>query len=349
MRIGIVTQPLYDNYGGIIQNWALQRVLIREGYDPITIDYQPRQSWIRHVLSKMRYVLLNGIGKKSRKPIRNRKRSVEFERFINQNIKKTALCNSYNKRIISDYGIDKVCIGSDQVWRPSYNGYTLYDMYGRFSYPIPTFSYAASFGGDTWEYNMFQTICCQRLVKNLKGVSVREKSAIKICRDHLQTEASFVLDPTLLIDKEEYDSLIQSVPVSSEDYVLAYILDNNDEKQFILSEISNNLNLEVHRISIYDKRNLSIEEWLREFRDAKYVVTDSFHGLVFSIIYKKNFKLLSNKHRGVSRFKSLLETCGLECKLQENIDNSQIDWNIVDENINIYREKSYGFLRLMLK
>ena len=115
MRIGIVTQPLYDNYGGIIQNWALQRVLIREGYDPITIDYQPRQSWIRHVLSKMRYVLLNGIGKKSRKPIRNRKRSVEFERFINQNIKKTALCNSYNKRIISNYGFDKVCIGSDQV------------------------------------------------------------------------------------------------------------------------------------------------------------------------------------------------------------------------------------------
>lgn len=332
-----------------MQNWALQRVMIKEGYDPITIDYLPRQSWIRHILSLIRFSLLKIAGKKSKMPIREGKRTAEFERFISQNINKTKLCHSYNARIVTDYDIDIVCIGSDQVWRPSYNGYTLYDMYGRFSYPTPTFAYAASFGGDSWEYNKFQTMRCQKLVKKLKGVSVREKSAINICRDYLKSKATFVLDPTLLIDHEEYDLLIQSIPVSKGDYVLAYILDNNDEKQSIITQISNKLNLELHHISIYDKKNYSVEEWLREFRDARYVITDSFHGLVFSIIFKKNFKLLSNRHRGTSRFKSLLETCGLEYKLQEDKDITQIDWRRVEENINRYREESYNYLRLMLK
>lgn len=348
MRIGIVTQPLYNNYGGIIQNWALQRVLLEEGQDPITIDYLPKQSRLRRFLSYIKETFLLLFGNKERSLKYELKRNIECESFVALNIKRTDVCYSYNKEILSRYGIDMVCIGSDQVWRPDYNGYTLYDMYGRFSYPVPTFTYAASFGVGEWEYNRTQTIHCRKLVRRLKGVSVREKPAVGMCRDYLKVDAKFVLDPTLLVTKDKYESLIQNIPAINESFILAYVLDSNEENDQMITRVSNMLKLNVHRFSIYDKQGLSIEEWLREFRDAAYIITDSYHGVVFSVIFKKIFKLLPNNHRGMLRFQSLLEACGLEYKLKEGMEIMPIDWGLVDESINEYRKESYDYLHSML-
>ena len=312
-KVAVITQPLLNNYGGLIQNYAIQKILKNFNCDVITIDNKRNVTLsIRQIINSwIKTVICLCIGKK-RKFLRysnKGKRNSQMEQFVASYIKKSPECMSYTNDFLLKNGIDTVVVGSDQVWRPKYN-YRIMDMFLDFCKEqknIKRIAYAVSFGVDEWEYSPKQTKVCTALAKKFDAISVREESGVKLCKEHLGVEATWVLDPTLLLKEEDYCVLCKDVPQSNERFIAAYILNLNDSVRSQCECLASEKGLILKIFSADSKSTLTVPEWLAMFRDAAYVVTDSFHGTVFSIIFGKEFKCLYNKCRGSARFDSLLK------------------------------------------
>ena len=177
-----------------------------------------------------------------------------------------------------------------------------------------------------------------------------------LCREHFGVEALHVLDPTMLLDKEDYIRLIEAAGTpKSKGTLLNYILDETSEKRALIERIAKEKGLVPFRVNsrvedrtapIEERIQPPVEKWLRGFYDAEFVVTDSFHACVFSILFGKPFVVVGNKERGIARFESLLKMFGLEDRLVCNID----DYNHVGEmkydegRLQEKREQSRKFL-----
>lgn len=311
-KVTILTQHLLSNYGGLLQNFALQQCLIKMGYKVETIDYLRTISSIslrRCLLSWLKSLMLFFIPWKRRSFVRfsyKGKRPCWANDFISKWIKVTSKCYRYKSFMLNDSDI--AIVGSDQVWRPKYN-YRIQDMFLEFArnLPIKRIAYAASFGVDEWEYTLRQTKVCSALAKKFNAISVREETGVNLCKEHLGVDATWVLDPTLLLDKEDYCEVCKDVPIIKERFLAAYVLDKNEAVRVQCESIAAERNLSLKFFEASTNASLSVSEWLAMFRDASYVVTDSFHGTVFSIIFGKEFKCLYNKSRGSARFDSLLK------------------------------------------
>ncbi len=354
MKIGIITQVLLNNYGGVLQNYALQIVLKRMGHEPITLDYIPSKSTFRVILSLIITPFLY-FTKKKRKiedclPCR---RDIKFEQFISRKMSVTHQIDNYSSSIISEYNLNAIVVGSDQVWRPMYNEDVIYDTFLEFAsdYKIKKIAYAASFGVSTWEYSKKQQIKCSELIKGFDAISVREETGIEMCEKYLGAKAQLVLDPTLLLSFDDYLSLLEE-DFDSDNYILSYILNPSESIVNMISLKENELGVPSLSITIGRNNQYSIEEWLTFFYKSKFVVTDSFHGTVFSIIFHKEFIVLNNKSRGSARLQSLLKKLGLESRLIDEASGllslGHINWKIVDERLNNLRENSMAFLRSSL-
>lgn len=349
--IGIVTQPLGYNYGGILQNYALQKVLQNLGYDSITLDNSYKYSYTRYVVSSVISLLSVFLGKKRpfpRKPYLGRSIPKVTATFIRHNIHLTSPCNGFSQQTLLKYNINTIIVGSDQVWRPIYNK-SIFNMFLDFApKECKKLSYAASFGTNKWEYNKQETLKCKQLLKQFIAVSVREKSGIELTTKHLDfPNVELVLDPTLLLSKQDYLSLCENIPSSTSKFLCAYILDLTKEKEYIVHSIAKSKNLEVKIFSADDKLVLSIEEWISNFRDASFVITDSFHGTVFSIIFERDFIVLQNDERGEERFNSLLSNLNLRNRIYNNLSfcNECVDWDTINNTLCVLREKSISYLK----
>lgn len=312
MKIGIVTLPLLNNYGGIVQNYALQKVLSDLGHESFTFDYRYKSvplwiyvcSWLKTLL----YFFIPGKRRPFAKITPVEKRLFVIENFLKSNVSMSEpiLSFSREKKIID--GLDAIIVGSDQIWRPKYAP-NIEDSFLGFSerYDMRRISYAASFGVDKWEYSIKLTQKCVSLVKKFNAISVREESGVKLCKKYFGIDATWVLDPTLLLDEFAYLKLCKDVPVERKKFLAAYVLDMDESVLNICKRVALEQNLELKIFSADIRAELSIPEWIALFRDASYVITDSFHGTIFSIIFKKEFKCLYNEKRGLERFKSLLK------------------------------------------
>ena len=254
---------------------------------------------------------------------------------------------------------DAFVVGSDQVWRL------------RYSINIPSFffsflpddkirlSYAASFGISNNDYGHRLTETCKKLLDNFSAVSVREKSAVDLCKKEFGVDAVSVLDPTLLLTKNDYQQLIERDKVKgipSKPFLLLYILDCNVEKDNVAKKIAKGKGLEIYRIKTSDfgkvgSRHIEdcvyphISTWLSAFHKADYVVTDSFHGTVFSIIFQKQFLTFANVSRGADRMVSLLDMCDLKFRLYgKHFCDSEINYVEVMRKISVEKAKSLNFL-----
>ena len=318
MKIGILTQPLCANYGGIIQNWALQQVLKKLGHEPITIDIMPAKYPIKsffHInLLACKSLLFKGDKSLFQPYYHNRKEL--FNNFVGRNINITKQVHKLSQSIIHEYGIEALLVGSDQVWRPRYNVGVLEDMFLRFAIRnnCPKASYAASFGTDKWEYNLKQTKECKKLISKFTRVSVREESGMRLCHEYLGVNSIQVLDPTLLLDKLDYLELIRDIcPICNEPFLAAYVLDINEEIRSKIEKKANTLNVKPLVLTADCGAQLTVEQWISVFRDAKFIYTDSFHGSIFSLIFEKEFEFVSNEGRGETRFELIkkLQTEGI--------------------------------------
>jgi hypothetical protein len=379
MKIGIITLPFNTNYGGILQAYALQSALKKMGHEAITINRKTEGMPLKmKVLSVGRRLLLTASGKKSvvirTWPDKNEDLIISghTNRFITENIKTTPQFKSENDfSMLQEQGFEAFVVGSDQVWRPKYSPDIANHFLGfvQNKKNIKRVSYAASFGVDNWEYTEEQTKKCSELAAQFNAISVREDSGVILCNKHLGVKAIRVIDPTLLIDKKEYIALVERDKIPKFDgTLLNYVLDRAPDKQAIIHGIETQLNLKTFstmpETSFRESGKNKLQQcvfppvtsWIRGFMDADFVVTDSFHGTVFSIIFNKPFLAIGNEKRGMSRFVSLLRIFGLEDRLvTENtpeisgIIKTPIDFEKVNSILNTEKTLAMKFLNDALK
>lgn len=354
MRICIITQPLTANYGGLLQNYALQTVLKRMGHNPVTIDYIYKPTVLRYVLSICKTILLRCLGKKRAFIKYAYRRKPEVQKFINDYISVTDPVNKYTKEIIEREKADAIIVGSDQVWRAIYNQGVLENMFLKFieDLTIKRIAYAASFGLNNLEnYSKRQIRKCSFLIKKFDLVTVREDSGVALCKKYFDVSATCVCDPTLLLNKEDYMNLCSTIPTCRRKFIFAYILDSTSGIENCIYRLAMQNNMEIISATADKGLKFSIEEWLALFRDADFVVTNSFHGTVFSIIFNKPFYTISNEIRGNERLSSLLTQFGLSSRAVKSIDNlnCNVDWQSVNNKKTEFVNYSKKFLEEGLK
>lgn len=374
MKIGILTLPLHTNYGGILQNYALQYILQEMGHSTITINYNHIvrlpvitrypiyfKNILQRYLLKKNVVVFPDI--EANKPWLNRTRHTAD--FVNKYIKHTDI-----KRIdeLKPKDFNCMIVGSDQIWRRLYNqsfpGITNSFLEFAKDWNVKRITYAASFGTDNWEYTEEETKKCAELIQKFDAVSVREKSAVKLCKEKFNINAVHLLDPTMLLTANNYKKLFEAANTpASPGNLMCYILDANNDTDNIIHRTATikglypfytNSRTEDNTAPLEERVQPPVENWLRGFYDASFVVTDSFHACVFSILFNKPFIVYGNKERGMARFTSLLEMFGLEERLISNekelkyLIDKEIDWEVVNCKLDALREHSFEFLNKTL-
>ena len=364
MKIAILTLPLHTNYGGILQAYALQTVLERMGHE--VEHLQPKVEYKRlHSPLVMPLVWGKRLYRKFFKgdndlPIfKNPYKWIRenTDRFIATNLNCRYLSlNEWNETLAQEY--DAIVVGSDQVWRPLYTdvkrSFTAFLGHSE----IRRVAYAASFGVDVNEFSEDEIEAGREYLKLFSGISVRESSGVELCKSLFDVDAQCVLDPTMLLPCSDYQKFAASAPQSSGN-LMVYILDNSDATEAFVSQFARTRGLTAFytnskkelsweiEVPMAERKQAPIENWLRGFEDAEFVLTDSFHACVFSILFHKPFGVFVNRGRGLSRIESLLRPLGLmdRCITDTNVDlDKPIDWDKVDDCINQNKQRSVAFL-----
>lgn len=379
MKIAILTLPLHTNYGGILQCYALQTVLEGMGHQVTVLNR--RWSGINAQLVARRFASLAKcvvkkylMGRKDialmspwaenyniHKPSEaEERRRLGIKRFIKEHIHLTKPLRSSEelREYVEANGIDCIVVGSDQVWREIY-GPCIEDYFLGF---LPEddkrikVTYAASFGTAHSPISGEHLKNCIPLAKRFISISVREQSGVEIMRNIFGLEAKLHLDPTLLLSSEQYKFPVNDV---EEGCLVSYILDETAEKNAILQDVTETLHLKNKRLRLdttsQDDAVIlpTIEEWLSYFANAEFVVTDSFHGCVFSIINHKPFIAIANKDRGLERFTSLLSTFSLMDRLIFSLEDfinkkalllQSIDYTNVNNKLHEIKQASVDYL-----
>lgn len=332
MKVGILTLlPLNSNYGGILQAWALQKFISDLGYDVIifntpqvgTLSFKeklfryPLRVYKRYVLGQKIIVNFES------KFVHNRKKIIPF-------VENKILTKIINRVVdINPQEYDYIIFGSDQVWRALYWCRTfpnISDAFGAFvqdTSKTKLISYAASFGKDNIEeYPQEKLSEISLLLKRFRGISVREKSGVDICNRHFDVNAKWVMDPTMLHSIDVYEDVCKEIPIKNK-FIASYFLEESELSKKIEEKILGNYNGSYDKIksNVLKAEVRGIEDWLATFRDAEFIMTDSFHGSVFSIIFGKPFIVLDNPNRGTGRIKSLLQLFNIENHFIESVES----------------------------
>lgn len=373
MKIAILTLPLHANYGGVMQNYALQTVLERMGHEVHTINITIPEARLKMPLAPLfiiKRLLMKLLGRKDgiifmERKLNHDKPIIEqhVRRFISENIHLTkAFSSKESLKEINDMRFDAVVVGSDQVWRIEYAYPDIQTYFLDFitDSNIRKLAYSASFGTDEMEFSKRQARECGNLIKDFDFISVREDSAIDLIMNRYKWQCKnkpvHTLDPTMLLTREDYTALSSGCDDAPDGELFYYILDMTDDKRKVLDILSRNLGYKPFTVKSKDEdiyanpndRIVSpVEHWLESFRKAKYVFTDSFHGCVFSIIFNKEFIVYGNRGRGMSRFSSLLnDFSGLSSRIvyssgdyNKGLTDNRIDWEMVNSKLEEKREE----------
>ena len=349
MKIALLNLPIDDNFGGNLQRYALVKVLENLGHDVthLLVARTRKVSYIKYPIIVLKRVM---------KRIFLKKKATIFAEFLakkNPLIFFPLIRSFYCKYIksgiplfeyedvkkINDY--DAYIVGSDQVWRkqivqPFPLKMFLWDYLPSTAKKI---AYAVSLGNSEPELDKIEAESLRKYYNQFSAVSVREKTALNVLSYYGWTtpKAEWLADPTLLLKKEDYLDVINNAETTPMDGDLfCYILDSTQEKMDFIAREAISRNMKPFTTGLHE---ISIEQWLRNFNDAKFIVTDSYHGFVFSLIFNKPVKLFLNDFRGNARFESLFELLGIT-KDQESFDWCKINSILANE-----RDKSIKWLK----
>mgnify|MGYP001497750536 CR=1 FL=1 len=367
MKIGILTITPNIGYGGIMQAYALQYILQQQGHEVFLLNRKTKYSLFKKLLIFLKRFIKKYLYGKDIALTLNKEYtfiSQNTEPFLQKYIRRTS--DIYTTNELSEtaqQGFEAFVVGSDQVWRPKYvpDIYNYYLDFLKEDRNIKRIAYAASFGTDKWEYSADEENKCLMLIQQFDAVSVRERSAVGLCEKHFDVSPDLVLDPTLLLPKSIYLNLIKNNNSVAELDMFTYILDMNDDKRKMIKQIQQNLGLELFEFNtngenreapLSERIAPSVESWIYGFSSAKYIVTDSFHGCAFSIIFNKPFLVYGNIERGLSRFTSLLGLLNLDdspipstYEITSNRLTAPINWEEVNQIIMRKQEDSLHFLK----
>lgn len=361
MKILILTHPLETNYGGILQNYALQKVLRNQGHDVRTIDFHNDKSFLYRVASFFLRLLRRFALRQKNIPISysinksgkdKLKYNPDVKRFIENNITITKYIAS-KRQLHKVLNLKPECIlvGSDQVWQKEFVPGSFLDFAKH--YNCIKIAYAAS-GDIEWirTSNIKSELKC--LISKFDAVSVRELSNITKCEEILNLKPSIVLDPVFLLDKKEYlDFTFGKLNYIST--LTTYLLDNTFEKDEFVKKTASENGLKINSCTSGENVNHipSIETWLSSIAYSDYIITDSFHGMVLSIVFNKDFVVIANVKRGIDRFRTVLAYFGLENRLIDEAKLSllscknliPIDYSRVNHTIEKFKIASFKFLK----
>lgn len=343
MKIALLNLPYDNNYGGNLQRYALMKILQNMGHSVIHLNlrfdygsqsYKKLYFFVKKIICKL---FLNRDTKTVQEEYTHKCEITDG--FYQKYIVHTDIIT--NPAFLAQYtDFDAFIVGSDQVWRKKIAGKYLPYLFFSHLQDIkkPKIACSVSFGTDTVEFNNEEIRIYGDLYKQFKAVSVREESGLKILEQlgWNTPKAIHLLDPTFMLSKIDYQMIIQSSETKAiSGNCFCYILDMTDEIIGIINDVISKKNMTPYYVSLND--NISIPQWLRAFNDAEYVITDSFHGLVFSIIFNKPFKLIRNLFRGNARFDSIMQTFNLG-------EYCEINWEEVNSIISKNKQLFLKFL-----
>lgn len=367
MRISIITRHAPNNYGSLLQAIATEKAITKLGHSAEIVDYirddefglkglltllSRKKAWNNNLFKKWLYIALRYPG--------DRLAQAKFSAMRKQFLHLSKRYHSLHELEVSSPRADIYMTGSDQVWGPITTGY--YDKAYFLSYvskAAKKIAYAGSFGRTDFtpttlhEYSL--------MLKRYDAIAVREDSAVSLLAMMDVPCAGQVLDPTLLLDNKEWSTYIKNNITGK--YVLVYQIHNNPILDQYAINFAKHVGLPLYRVSpslhqltrggklIYLPE---VGEFLSYIKNATYIVTDSFHGTAFSINFNKQFiEILPNTKTG-SRNQSILQLTGLQDRIVTDyndfsISNKLIDYNSVNEILEVERKKSYAILRKLIE
>ncbi len=339
MKIAIITFHWATNYGAVLQSFALQNYLSKQGHDVEIIDYYP---------DKYKKTVLNALKAKHPVVIFNRIKEIRKEKaiagFRNNTLKMTEHFNSSEKLNILSENYDCFICGSDQIWNPSFTrfgeGKATFSYYLDFAPDNKILaSYAASFGVTSYPEDLIDLIT--EKFKRFDFISVREKTGLDIVKKCGRDNVSLVPDPTLLLSEEDYLPFV-SQDAREKPYAFSYMLHGMKMPKELSQYISDK------KLCVVSPSNYTIEQWLTAINGAETVITNSFHGIVFSVLFKKKFIALTIDGSGMNdRIFTLLERLGLSDRIYKGKTadfDSKIDWQSVYEKLEELRKEGYSYL-----
>lgn len=354
MKIGILTYHRVPNYGALLQAVATRVVLQGLGHEVFYVDYYPKYHRDRYkyfssyafkhrsLKGKIRYVI-NSIKNYTYK----KERKENFDSFIEREI--TPYCKPQTERY------DVIIYGSDQIWRKQQESGSFNPIY--FGGLLPAskhIAYAASMG--IMDLTDGDKALLKKLVSNLDAIGVRELGLQKLLKNLGFENVQQVLDPTLLLRKEQWDIIIPVISLSKK-YLLYYDLLRGSFSDEMVIKFAKEKHLEIIRLvgtatrknSYYLRTSAGPDEFLNLIRNAEFVFTSSFHGLVFSIINEKNF--FASFKTNAQRAESILSALGLAERLLPPIITeppriSDINYDDVRQKIAELRGRSINYLKV---
>lgn len=352
MKIALLNLPFDNNYGGNLQRYALIKVLQNYGHDVehINLKFRYTLPWYKIPYSYSKRLFVKIFKDKVQPFFIEREKNKQKEYceynaniFYNKYIPHTDAVYTIQqiKDSIDGAHFEAVIVGSDQVWRKSMTESIGYEnFFLKFvGDHILKIAYSVSLGSSHCDYSCKEIKKIKMLYRRFAAVSVREKSALDIFSNNgwISPKAEWTLDPTLLLNKVDYNDLINNADTVNvtREKIFCYVLDMNDKIKCELN--SYGVDYVINGLNSSDK--VSIEQWLNNIKQSKMVVTDSYHGVVFSIIFNKPFRFMGNIRRGNDRIDSLFSMLGIDKR--KTLD---CDWNKINNRIAELKNKSLSFL-----
>lgn len=350
MKIGIVTFEFNYNYGALLQVYAFVSHLKGLGHNVQILNrgwgQLPKMPQPKTLRSRISTLIGESYTLKSINDFRRRYLPLSEPIHSEEDL------DSVSRKF------DLIIVGSDQIWSEGTTRQMGCYYFADFAIRagVPVASYAASMGKESFDVPSSLRTQISALLSGYKAVSCRERQAIGVLKRLGAGNVQQVLDPTLIVDKRYFDKLTIGRG-KLKDFISYYILDPSEKKKAILEGVRQAMNLPTRNIylkecniPIVKNKYPSVESWLGNIGQAQMIVTDSFHGMVFSIIFKRDFVVIANEKRGVARFTSLLEQIGLEDRIVRSVEEAKalcktpIDYDEVDRKLSPLVEKSRKFI-----
>jgi len=361
MKIGIMTFHYSKNFGAMLQAYALKCTLSKLGYNAELINYACRSDeLIYHEPEKIRAkefihpkkVLTHSFLLRYKED--NKKTWEQFDLFMNEKLKVHGDVKEYTWQLLKNE-YDVIICGSDQIWNPEVTKGVRKEYFADVDKKVKRIAYAASVGDLSSIKNYKE--CIKTEIQKMDFVSVREDDLQEYLSQEFGLNSELVLDPTLLLDKEDYANIETCHTLFDGPYILTYNIRGMSNKVSKQSkQISRKMrlpNIEISGKHIFPSemnyRRVQAggpSEFIWWIDNAKLVVTDSFHGVAFSIIFHKNFYYIPNKR--TRRVYSLLKMLGLSNRIINDVNTlkyDDIDYDAIDEKISVLRAKSISFLK----
>ena len=350
MDVKIITFHRALNYGAVLQCFALQKAIGNLGADASVYDYCNPKISDNYKILKLNGSIINNIFQIVTAPIKVKKKNA-FNNFIKENI---PLSSSFKDS-------DIFITGSDQVWNwraSDFDKHYFLDFVGKSENKN---SYAASFGLSDIEESYVSEY--KNLLSDFTNISVREKTGQQLLSKICGRESTLLPDPIFLLLRSDWKSLLNENSRNKKGFILLYLMAKTQSAINFAKRLSQTTGLKVVFIDNYEiknmrsfkvKRGIGPKEWLDLFWNCEYVVTNSFHGTSFSILFNKKMyvELLPESYGVNSRLKDILQQYGLEDRIinpakADNISDS-INWSSINDKISENRAEGLSYLKKVI-